>query len=820
FRPGTPEGDRLLRHEAAHVLQQEGQPRGIQHDDDAILQAWLNHPTPLFAYTELRAILSPEDWTALNAAAHQRMRNALAGACLEDPTGVRMIREVSLPVAELFLPTATPRRRANWAVDAFSLAYGQAVQGQEMDQQAVARMMEEDELCRWIDANPTIMAGQVKVSLIDPFGQAKIPSSLLFSLGEHPIQTLDGGLYAGLLDHAGSGSLPAIREQTRLDAQALAQALSAAIPAYRAKEAGSAVLGTEHLRLAQQAIVQAHTASRHSHLLLEGLSSPYTALVAALKLELTVQVQDLQTFYEEHAEWRERHPREPTETEQHMGRQRVLTQHLRGEPVVGLMPLTTALFSNAAHRMSNAFRGGQYDLLQGAADTYDRGQVSRLSYDAYVAAVRARGDAMVFTAAALVVLSIGVGFLLPPLGIVGSGLVFGGMGALEAVIPMMVGDAMVSGTDLDGPVANAMWKEVRFRPGDYGRAAAMGFGIGALLGGGGAAVRAWRQGPAMLHAAAQGAELPVIPGARSTVLSPGRIRVEVPGQLGHMEFTSGGWQLWGPTGEVGTMRVLQSGGWARNVAGAPDDLLAGTMHQHPFGVGVGPRGWGVATPDGMQQVGLWGAESFPGSARWAPNPGSIAPDPVAGPLGGAVRVRSAAPARLAHSPTPAARRIADDLFLSLRDDFAQNVTGRNFRQWERRLLDEGYHPATIRDIVEHGSIVKGENPFGGGEGWRRYYEEISGRPFPTTDEMVRPHAHHLAEKVGGGPSGAMNRQILEEVGIDPLLSRHNLEWAPNVAGQHGAGPQGELLMLLLPVRGDRAGVIRVLGEWRAVARAR
>lgn len=63
--------------------------------------------------------------------------------------------------------------------------------------------------------------------------------------------------------------------------------------------------------------------------------------------------------------------------------------------------------------------------------------------------------------------------------------------------------------------------------------------------------------------------------------------------------------------------------------------------------------------------------------------------------------------------------------------------------------------------------------------------------------------------------------ILEEVGINPLLSRHNLGWAPQYApGQHGAVPQGELLDLLLPVRGDRTAIINVLSEWREISAAR
>lgn len=160
------------------------------------------------------------------------------------------------------------------------------------------------------------------------------------------------------------------------------------------------------------------------------------------------------------------------------------------------------------------------------------------------------------------------------------------------------------------------------------------------------------------------------------------------------------------------------------------------------------------------------------------------------------------------------RRIPSTEFTRLTNDFADNVTSNNFRTWKQGLLDQGYRADTIQDIVHHGSLTKGANIWG--DDWARYYSEISGTTIPR-GSMTRPHAHHQVEKIGGGAPGVLNRAILEEVGISPLLSRHNLDWAPNVAGQHGAGPQRQLLEALLPVRGDRTGIIDVLSNWKSIS---
>ncbi|UTV26478.1 hypothetical protein [Photobacterium atrarenae] len=143
-------------------------------------------------------------------------------------------------------------------------------------------------------------------------------------------------------------------------------------------------------------------------------------------------------------------------------------------------------------------------------------------------------------------------------------------------------------------------------------------------------------------------------------------------------------------------------------------------------------------------------------------------------------------------------------FEGLVDEFAGFRSARGFNKWKQSLVDEGLTQAQIQEAVYQGSLKRGENLWKGD--WKRYYEEISGTQYPGQPS----HAHHLVEKGSSSPAAIENRSILEEVGINPLLNRENLTWAPNITGQHGAIPQGQLLELLAPVRGDRDEIINVL----------
>jgi YD repeat-containing protein len=143
------------------------------------------------------------------------------------------------------------------------------------------------------------------------------------------------------------------------------------------------------------------------------------------------------------------------------------------------------------------------------------------------------------------------------------------------------------------------------------------------------------------------------------------------------------------------------------------------------------------------------------------------------------------------------------------DEFAGRTSMRDFLKWKKSLLEEGLSSAEVSDVVYQGSLKRGSNPWGGD--WKKYYEEITGTTAP--DGMINPHAHHLVEKGGKSLAAQTNRQILEEVGIDPWLSRENFTWAPNVTGMHGTIPQTRLMNMLKPVRGNPEGINQVLQQW-------
>lgn len=157
------------------------------------------------------------------------------------------------------------------------------------------------------------------------------------------------------------------------------------------------------------------------------------------------------------------------------------------------------------------------------------------------------------------------------------------------------------------------------------------------------------------------------------------------------------------------------------------------------------------------------------------------------------------------------------LFNSRVNEFVDLPSGQGaYNTWKNNLLDQGVTPEFIREAVYQGSLKRGNNIFGV-NGWRKYYEEISGITYPG----MPSHAHHLVEKASQSAAAIENRQILAEVGIDVRLYRENLTWAPNnVTGQHGGIPQGDLNDLLLPVRGDREGIIGVLRQWAEISAAR
>ncbi len=66
--------------------------------------------------------------------------------------------------------------------------------------------------------------------------------------------------------------------------------------------------------------------------------------------------------------------------------------------------------------------------------------------------------------------------------------------------------------------------------------------------------------------------------------------------------------------------------------------------------------------------------------------------------------------------------------------------------------------------------------------WKGHLERVSGTRMPSTDDMYRPHAHHIVFKKGSRrqrPILEQSKAILEKYDIDWLYGPENLIWAPN-----------------------------------------
>lgn len=80
----------------------------------------------------------------------------------------------------------------------------------------------------------------------------------------------------------------------------------------------------------------------------------------------------------------------------------------------------------------------------------------------------------------------------------------------------------------------------------------------------------------------------------------------------------------------------------------------------------------------------------------------------------------------------------------------------------------------------------------------KYLRGLIGDP-PTA--MIDPHAHHILFKKGLGEAQQKlvqeGQELLRKYGIDPIIGKENLVWAPNrVAGQHSIAALDDIIEIL------------------------
>jgi uncharacterized protein YukE len=107
----------------------------------------------------------------------------------------------------------------------------------------------------------------------------------------------------------------------------------------------------------------------------------------------------------------------------------------------------------------------------------------------------------------------------------------------------------------------------------------------------------------------------------------------------------------------------------------------------------------------------------------------------------------------------------------------------------------------------------------------KYFQGLVGDP-PTA--MINPHAHHILFKKGLGQKQQElvreGQEILKRYGIDPIIGRENLVWAPNaVVGQHSLDALEEVVNRLKAVEfedGDLDDIVETLEELGVLASRR
>ncbi|WP_454098470.1 T7SS effector LXG polymorphic toxin [Metabacillus sp. SLBN-84] len=107
----------------------------------------------------------------------------------------------------------------------------------------------------------------------------------------------------------------------------------------------------------------------------------------------------------------------------------------------------------------------------------------------------------------------------------------------------------------------------------------------------------------------------------------------------------------------------------------------------------------------------------------------------------------------------------------------------------------------------------------------KYLKKLIGPP-PLA--MINPHAHHILFKKGLGETQQKlvqeGQEILKRYGIDPIIGKENLVWAPNaVIGQHSLDSLEEVVNRLKAVEemgGDIDDIVEALGDLGDIASTR
>ncbi|WP_232230193.1 AHH domain-containing protein [Bacillus sp. J37] len=164
----------------------------------------------------------------------------------------------------------------------------------------------------------------------------------------------------------------------------------------------------------------------------------------------------------------------------------------------------------------------------------------------------------------------------------------------------------------------------------------------------------------------------------------------------------------------------------------------------------------------------------------------------------------------------------DDIIVNGKVDSAKMNKLKNAIQNNRFSVDE---ISEISKIMSELGITKEYNEALMKIDFGKYLRKLVGDP-PAG--MINPHAHHILFKKGLGEAQQQlvqeGQELLRRYGIDPIIGKENLVWAPNaVIGQHSLGALENVVNHLKTVEaegGDFEDIVEALEELGVLASRR
>lgn len=634
----SPEGRRLLGHELAHVEMAARAPSmapAVQCDDGVTVLVILEAPDPFYRYTELQAALPPDDFRRLNNAARrrgyaQRQRLGLP----VDPTESASValdasNEVDVPLQALLRPRLPSTESGDFRDRLFEEASRASPR-----QEVLASIISAEMVRVWLEWNPTFLDLPVTVGLIDPEGRGDDEPGLTFQLEGEPIPTLDGALYVQQVDVVLNGALDQVVFEVSEAAEAVGEVAALSRLCDEAIRRGRWLIDQGHERTSpddlrawsgvltdlQARLNAGHDAPGDVGHLLDQVMLRFDAYVTS----------EARPYEQEHERWFAEHQPELSYGEQSMGRMsRALEYQEQLMEEGGFLNYLaagswgeTAYYEAVGYGTANLFTAGYVETSRQFHEAFRGGHISLADFEQGLDQAATRAWIVGGITVALTVATFGLaGPVLGPSASLGSQVLYwGGSAAITTMSAMTAESLYTRATPLSGGMAQQIWGQGAYSPGQILLGGAISFGLGSagpILGwlgnrGNAAVVRE------LAIASARGGEV-VVPelgsGLSARVIEPGVVEISHATSPGIVRVTREGWRLVMPAGN-GTETIM-SRAWGEALS-VPPELLerapalstlrfqVGELGGEQLAYGVNERGW-FMYPERTRvpQFGMW-----------------------------------------------------------------------------------------------------------------------------------------------------------------------------------------------------------------------